>query len=587
MAFCDIIRSKEVCNMRLTISKSKNAEQLYITKAFRVNKNKTSSRIIKKLGSMASLLPQFDNDRDKVILWAKEQAKIMTEEEKRSAMKIAVEFSETKKHEKGEQLRFNAGYLFLQDIYHKLGLPQICSEISASTKIEYDLSDILAKLIYTRIISPSSKLSSYECAFDFIQKPNFDLHHIYRSLDVLASHSDEIQSKLYHNSLDVIDRNKGILYYDCTNYFFELEEESGDKKYGKSKEGRPNPIVQMGLFMDGSGLPLAFTMFPGNASEQPSLRPLEKKILRDFGLSKFIVCTDAGLASAANRKFNDQKERSFIVTQSLKKLKGHLQDWALDKTGWHLGNSSKEYDLTEIEEERFQDAVFFKERWINENGLEQRLIVTFSPKYKMYQRSVRERQISRAQKIVDQGKHVLSRNPSSPTRFIDEINITDDGEVAENVSISLSDKKIEKESAFDGFYGVCTTLESDIKDIIHINKQRWQIEAAFRTMKSEFKARPVYLHRDDRIQAHFLTCFIALLVIRILENRLSNKYTCEELLYTLRNMDMHKVKGFGYLCSYTRTDITDLLHKTFGFRTDAEFVSDKTMKKIIKETMKL
>lgn len=231
-----------------------------------------------------------------------------------------------------------------------------------------------------------------------------------------------------------------------------------------------------------------------------------------------------------------------------------------------------------------KDTIFFKERWINENGLEQRLIITFSLKHRNYQRAIRNRQVERAENIIEKGAEASTRNANSPKRFIDETNTTTDGEIAEKKTLSLNESQISKEEQFDGFYGVCTTLEDDITDIIAINRQRWQIEAAFRTMKSEFKARPVYLHNDNRIEAHFLTCFLSLLILRILEQKIGNEYTCEELIHTLRAMDLHKVKGFGYLSSYTRTDLTDKIHETFGFRTDIEFISDKTMKKILKDT---
>ena len=570
--------------MRLNVVKSKNAEQLYIIKSFRKEYGKTTSRIVKKLGSMSSLLPYHNNDREKVIAWGKEQARILTEQESSESMSVDITLSESKQNKKGEKKLFQCGYLFPRSIYYHLKMPEICRKISSQHRIDYDLSDILAKLIYTRILTPDSKASSFQSAMDFLQPPSFELHQIYRALSLLSKYSNEIQAELYKNSLDVIERNKGILYYDCTNYFFEIEEEKGSRKYGKGKEHRPNPIVQMGLFMDGNGLPLAFTTFPGNENEQPSLKPLEKKILQDFGLSKFIVCTDSGLASTDNRKFNNIQKRSFIVTQSLKTLKGHLKEWALDPQNWRMAGNSIEYNLDEIEEQNFMHSVFFKERWINENGIEQRLIVSFSPKYKAYQRTVRQRQIERAEKSVNKGQPFQARNQNSPIRFIQEEAVTKDGEIAEEKAFFLNRGKIQEEENYDGFYGVCTTLEDDVKDILQINKQRWQIEAAFRTMKTEFKARPVYLQRDERIEAHFLTCFIALLILRIIEKRLKEKYTTENVIRTLRKMQLHKFRGLGYMSSYERTDLTDDLHECFGFRTDTEFISTNTMKKIFKQT---
>lgn len=568
--------------MRLTISKSKNAEQLYITKSIRVSKNKTTSKIFVKLGSMASLLPEHDNDRDKVIAWAKEQARIYTEAEKQGSISVDVTFSEATQLKLDEQSDFNIGYLFPKMVYHQLGLDKICNDISDKYKISYNLSDILQMLVTTRLIAPASKLSSYEYASNFLQQPSFDLHHVYRSLDVLAEHSDEIQALVYKNSTDLIDRNKEVLFYDCTNYFFEIEEARGDAQFGKSKEHRPNPIVQMGLFLDGNGLPLCFSMFPGNRNEHPTLKPLEKKILKDFKLSEFIVCTDAGLASTENRKFNNINGRSFIVTQSLKKLKKFLREWALDPEGWHLNGSDQVYNINEIDEHLHRNSIFFKERWINESGLEQRLIVSYSIKDRDYQRCIREKQINRAEKIVSEGSRASNRNQNSPKRFIAETGITPDGEVADKKILSLDEDKIEREAMYDGFYAVCTTLEKDIREIIHINKMRWQIEAAFRTMKSEFKARPVYLRNDERINAHFLTCFLSLLILRIIEKRIGNEYSEEQILDTLRNMRIGRLRDLGYFNHYTRTKITDALHDAFGFRTDSEFISDTTMKKIIK-----
>lgn len=572
--------------MKLTISKSKNAEQLYICKSIRINKNKTTSQIAKKLGSMAELLPRFDNDRDKVLAWAKEQAKIMTEEEKASAMKVAIEVSETKKHSLGEQVRLNCGYLFLKKIYHQLGLDRICNEISKNYKFQYDLSSILSILICTRITDPSSKKSSYEAVKSYLEQPSFQLYDIYRSLDVFAKNSEEIQAQLYENSLRIVDRNTDILYYDCTNFFFEIQEEKGMREYGKGKDHKPNPIIQMGLFLDGKGYPLTFTMFPGKANEQPTLKPLEKRILHDFKKSKFVVCTDSGLAGTENRKFNTISNRSFIVTQSLKKLKQYLRDWALSPEGWKTGHHRELYNIEEINEELHQDAVFYKERWIKENGLEQRLIVTYSLKYKNYMQAIRNRQIDRAEKIIERGSSCKTRNPNSPTRFLKETSVTTDGEIAEKKVISLDRKRIESEEMYDGFYAVCTTLEDDPLKILKVNKYRWQIEDAFRTMKKEFRARPVNLQLDQRIEAHFLTCFIALLVFRILENRLEYQFSAEEIIHTLRKMQVHKVPGLGYLSSYTRTELTDKLHESFGFHTDTEFISDKTMKKILKEVKK-
>lgn len=564
--------------------KSKNAEQLYIIKSYRNDNGKSTTRIFKKLGTMASLLPDHDNDREKVIAWAKEEARMLTEAENNSTLKIPVEFSQEKQIEIGERVSFNGGYLFLQKMYHELGLKDICDDISNRYAFKYDLSSVLSKLIYARILSPASKLSSFEYMQELIETPEFELHDIYRALDVLEKESDNIQARIYETTKK--NRNDAILYYDCTNFFFEIEEESGIRKYGKSKEHRPNPIVQLGLFLDADGIPLAFTVFPGNENEQPTLIPMEKKILSDFKLSRFIICTDAGLASTANRRFNDRADRSFIVTQSIKTMKGFLKDWALDPKGWSLGSSEEIYDISNIDEDIHMNSVFHKERWIKENGLEQRLIVSYSPKYKKYQQQIRQRQVERAAMIIEKGSAAKTRNPNSPARFIEELQLTIDGEVAAMTSRTINNKKIAEESMYDGFTAVCTTLEDEIADILRVNRRRWEIEESFRIMKSDFKARPVYLQKDERICAHFLTCFLALLVYRLLEHKLDGRYTVSELISSLRQMNFFHMDGIGYLPEYTRSEITDALHDNFGFRTDTQIIPDKKMKKIIRSTKK-
>ena len=573
--------------MNLIISKSKNSKSLYIQKSFRKN-GKSTSKVVKKLGTMEELLPKHNNSEDEVIAWGKKIAKKMTEEEKRDKDIVLISLSQSKLLEPMKQTSYNGGYLFLQDIFHSLKLDKICRNIQDEYKFEYDLADVLSRLIYSRIIYPSSKLSAFEDSKNFIEQPTFELHDIYRSLDVLAEKCDTIQEFLYENSKKVVNRNASVLYYDCTNYFFEIEEERGNCRYGKSKEHRSLPIIQMGLLMDGNGFPLSFVIFPGNENEQPSLIPVEKKIIKDFGITKFVVCTDAGLASKENREFNIQKNCSYIVTQSLKKIKKHIKDWALNPEGWSKGDSTG-LDISSVmkavdDGETFEDGIWYKERWINENGIEQRIIVSFSPKYRAYQRYIRSRQIERARKSAESNKKTTTKNPNSPSRFLDEVRYTDNGEVADNVEVVVNDGRIAEEEKYDGFYAVCTTLEDDIKDIIKVNKRRWEIEESFKIMKSEFKARPVYLQKDNRIEAHFLTCFIALMFIRILENKTGNKLTIEKLIDTLREYNFYHYEGSGYVPTYTRNDATDILHEAFGFRTDYQINGEKNMKKIIKNT---
>lgn len=571
--------------MRLQISKTKNAASFYVVKSVYSN-GKRTNKIIEKLGTEKKLRERLGNiDPHK---WAKEYVEELNRLEKEGKEpKVIAEYSPSKLISKNAQRSFNGGYLFLQDIYYELGLHNICKDITKKYKYTFDLNSILSRLTYSRVIYPASKLATTKLSKKFIEQPNFDLQHVYRALSIISKETDFIQSELYKNSLKVSKRNTGILYYDCTNFFFEIEEEDGLKQYGVSKEHRPNPIVQMGLFMDGDGIPLAFNITRGNTNEQITLKPLEEQILSDFELSKFIVCTDAGLASNENRKFNNIEDRAFITTQSIKKLKKHLKDWAIEPSGWLLSNELKEHNINELDEEKDFDKIFYKERWIKENGLEQKLVVTFSLKYKNYQRTIRENQVERAEKVISSNPNKLKKaNQNDYKRFIEKINCTSEGEVAENQVLSIDKELIAKEEAFDGFYAVCTNLEDDASEIIKINKRRWEIEESFRIMKSEFLVRPVYLTRDDRIQAHFTSCFIALMVFRMLEKKLNEKYTCSEIIQTLKDMNFYEIVGNGYVPTYTRTDLTDDLHDVFKFRTDYEIVTTKQMKNIFKVTQK-
>lgn len=570
--------------MRLQISKSKNAASLYVIKTVYTN-GKEQTKIVEKLGTEKELCEKL-NGQDPYE-WARNYIAELNQQEKEASREVLIIRSPQKQINKNLQSSFNGGYLFLQQIYHELGLHKICKEISDKYRFTYNLDSILSRLVYGRIIFPASKLATKELAKQFIEQPDFELQHIYRALEVLASESDFIQSKLYSNSLNVYNRKKGILYYDCTNFFFETEEEDGLKQYGVSKEHRPNPLVQMGLFMDSDGIPLAFSINSGNTNEQTTLKPLEEKIITDFKLSKFIVCTDAGLASTANRKFNNTNKRRFITTQSIKKLKKHLKAWALDPTDWQLSGSNEIYNINELDDEKDFKKVFYKERWIKENDLEQKLIVTFSLKYKNYQATIRNRQIEKAQNTIEKNPQKLKKaNANDYKRFITKEHCTIHGEVAKKQILGINASLIEQEASYDGFYAVCTNLEDDASAIIKVNQRRWEIEECFRILKTEFKARPVYLQRDDRIQAHFTTCFISLMIFRLLEKKLNESYTCPEIIAGLRDMNFYEVSGEGYIPTYTRTDFTDTLHDTFGFRTDYEIVNTKTMKKIIKGTQK-
>lgn len=570
--------------MKVNTSKSKNAESFYIKQSYVDGNGKSTTRTIRKLGTLKDLLVEHGPTREDVMAWAREQARIETEkyEQEKENCSFPVMFHPNRKILHGVQRCFGGGYLFLQKLYYELGMNRICRKIRAKYHYEYDLNAILSDLIYTRVLEPGSKRSSYEAAKRFLEAPNYEPYDIYRALSVLASECDLIQAEVYKNSKSIMERSDHVLYYDCTNYYFEIEQEDGDKKYGKGKEHRPNPIIQMGLFTDEDGIPLAFSMFSGNQNEQKSLKPLEQKVIEEFGCKKFIFCSDSGLGSENNRLLNHTGNRAYIVTQSIKKLAAEYRELALNRNGFRRLSDNKLVDLDQLNQADHNE-LFYKEEPYSTKKLENRLIITYSPKYAAYQKEIRAKQVDRAQKMLKDGKHKKTRkNPNDPARFIDQISVTKEGEKADTLYF-LDETKIAEEERYDGLYAVCTDLfDDDPSEILRVSEGRWQIEACFRIMKTDFEARPVYVRRNDRIQAHFLICFLALLFYRILEKKLDKKYTCSEILDTLRAYEFADVQGQGYMPIYESTALTDKLHKIAGFETDYEFLTKSRMRTIEK-----
>ena len=570
--------------MRLHIRTINNYSYYSIIKDYTNINGKRTTKIFEKLGNQQQVEDRFGkiNTIEKI----KEYIYELNSKDKNELVKI--ELNSSKRINK-EKRNFNIGYLFLEKLYNDLKIKDICNKIQDQYKFEFNLNEVLSYLVFARIIYPSSKLETFKQCQNFIEQPTFKLHDEYRALSYIANNIDFIQENLFINSKNVIKRNSKVIYYDCTNYFFEINEEDDLRRHGISKEHKPNPIVGMGLFMDGDGIPLSFNIYPGNQNEQKTLIPEESKIINDFKLddTKVILCTDAGLASDDIKKYNIKDGRGFVITQSLKKLKEEYKEQVFDKKDWRLPGDLKHfYNLEEIEnnedlKEKYYDSLFYKIIQTETKSVKQDTIVTFCFKYFDYNRNIRNNQIERAKKNINSNNVTRKgKNQNDPNRFIEEISSTTDGVVADEKTYSINDDLIKEEEKYDGYYALSTNLTGNIDDILKITKGRWEIEESFRIMKSDFLARPVNLSREDRIKAHFMTCFIALLIYRILEKKLDYKYTTKEILDTLRNMNVTELKGNGYIPSYERTDITDFIHEKYNFNTDTEIITYKKIKKI-------
>ena len=574
--------------MRLGISKSKNTTNYYIIKDYTKN-GKRSTKHVLRIGNTEEVKQMAGNKDYKE--WLKEYVKKYNEEHCKNEI-ITIKKNNKKIIPSNINFSFNVGYLFLEKLYNQLNIKSICDSISNKYQFHFDLNEILSYLVFARIIYPSSKLETFKQCQNFIEQPNFKLHDEYRALSYIAQNMDFIQEQLFNNSKNVINRNSNVIYYDCTNYFFEIDNEDDIRKYGISKEHKPNPIVGMGLFMDGDGLPLSCNIYPGNMNEQKTLIPEETKIVDNFKLdsTKIILCTDAGLASDEIKKFNIKDNRVFVITQSLKKLKEEYKSQVFNKSGWRIPNElTKVYNLEDIENnedlrEKYYETIFYKIIQTETKSIKQDLIVTFCFKYFDYNRNIRNSQIERAKKSIETNNVTRKgKNQNDYRRFIESITSTNDGEVAENTTYSINQSVIDEEEKYDGYYALTTNLVGDISEIFKIVKGRWEIEESFRIMKTDFQARPINLSREDRIKAHFMTCFISLFIYRLLEKKLDYKYTTSQILSTLRNMNVYESKGDGYIPTYIRTDITDDIHELFHFRTDYEINTYKDFKKIFKQ----
>lgn len=572
--------------MRLNIRTLNNYSYYSIIKDYTNIDGKRSTKIFEKLGNQEQVEERFG--KVDTINKIKEYINELNNEDKEELLKK--EYNPNKRIRPGIKRQFNVGYVFLEKLYNDLKLKDVCNTIQDKYQFHFDLNEILSYLVFARIIYPSSKLETFKQCQNFIEQPKFNLHDEYRALSYISQNINYIQEQLFNNSKNIINRNSKVIYYDCTNYFFKIDKEDDLRKYGISKEHRPNPIVGMGLFMDGDGLPLSFNIYPGNKNEQLTLIPEEDKIVNNFKLNntKIILCTDAGLSSDEIKKYNIKDGKAFVITQSLKKLKEEYKTQVFDNSNWRTsGDLRNTYNLEEISnnellKEKYYDTLFYKIIETETKSVKQDLIVTFSFKYLDYHRSIRNDQIEKAKRSIETGNvSRKGKNQNDYRRFIDSLNSTNDGEVAENTTYSIDEDRIKEEEKYDGYYALTTNLIGEVSEILKIVKGRWEIEESFRIMKSDFLARPVNLSREDRIKAHFTTCFISLFIYRLLEKKLDNKYTTSEILSTLRDMNVIEHKGLGFEPIYERTNITDELHDIFKFNTDLEIVSYKKMKKIL------
>lgn len=614
-------------SMKLYYDKRLKDPTYYIQQGFR-NGKKTTTKNIKRLGKHSELLLITDNPLE----YAKNEVKKMNEEYRsgRSEFIVTMDFNEripSTDSPCSNSTSLNIGYLYLKDIYAKLNLSDFFKSVSSDRKITYDCNKICQFLTYARILDPASKYGTYDKLDTYYEKPQIEYQHMIRFLDILDRNSDQYLKHLFDNSENIVKRDTSVMYYDCTNYFFETEKPDeeivdevtgeiilGLRQFGISKENKTSPIVEMGLIMDSRGIPISMCIHPGNTNEQLTAVPLEKEVIKMTGNKKFIYCADAGLGSYNIRKFNDMGGRAYIVTQSVKKLGQEIKDIVFNDSNYRLLSNDDAITLKEmrtfnkkgannlslyndfaykvIPANTAMDTGLYEEK-VYKNGrtkkvkakgtLHQYIIVTFSRKMMEYQRTIRKRQLERAKKLLRlKDPEKIKKGPNDIRRFLKNTS-------SDTANYVLDMDKIHEEEKYDGFYAVATNLDDSAKDILAVAQNRYKIEDCFRIMKTNFDARPVFLRKPERIRAHFLICYTALLIYRLMECKLDDNLThvtTSNLIKTLRNMNVVNMDDMYYKSIYSGSQTLDVLERCFELQLNRKYYRPSDLNKIVKKYSK-
>lgn len=614
-------------SMKLYYDKRLKDPTYYIQQGFR-NGKKTTTKNIKRLGKHSELLLITDDP----LVYAKNEVKKMNEEYRsgRSEFVVTMDFNEripSSDSPCSNSTSLNIGYLYLKDIYAKLNLSDFFKSVSSDRKITYDCNKICQFLTYARILDPASKYGTYDKLDTYYEKPQVEYQHMIRFLDILDRNSDKYLIHLFDNSENIVKRDTSVMYYDCTNYFFETEKPDeeivdevtgeiilGLRQFGISKENKTSPIVEMGLIMDSRGIPISMCIHPGNTNEQLTAVPLEKEVIKMTGNKKFIYCADAGLGSYNIRKFNDMGGRAYIVTQSVKKLGQEIKDIVFNDSNYRLLSNDDAITLKEMRTFNKKDAnnlslyndfaykvipantamdTGLYEEKVYKNGrtkkvkakgtLHQYIIVTFSRKMMEYQRTIRERQLERAKKLLRlKDPEKIKKGPNDIRRFLKNTS-------SDTANYVLDMDKIHEEEKYDGFYAVATNLDDSAKDILAVAQNRYKIEDCFRIMKTNFDARPVFLRKPERIRAHFLICYTALLIYRLMECKLDDNLThvtTSNLIKTLRNMNVVNMDDMYYKSIYSGSQALDALERCFELQLNRKYYRPSDLNKIVKKFSK-
>lgn len=562
--------------MRLSITKSKKSRSYFVIEDVYVD-GKRTTRTYEKLGNEEYIRCTYNTDQPE--MWAKEYVRMLNLKMKSVTNTFNVSYCERKRIPLNLPSTFNGGYLFLQSLYYQLGIHRICSSFANLRDVEFDLNHILSRIIYTRILFPHGTTGAINLSKSLIDSASFELHQMYRSLEIINAHTSDFLSRVFLHSSSIIPHQSKILYYDFANYYFEVERDERMDRYDSDAGSQPNPMIQMGLYIDGNGIPMGMNLTSAKSTSEAASEksPWHNQLHGQLQTSQFVYYSDSSIDKSFKlADLNKSTEVFYVSTQPIKQLASDLKSWALDQTGWRVKGSERMIHLREILDNLDNPLIYYKEKWMDDHSEMKRLVVTFSPVSKNYFRNLRQLQFIHEEKSINGPlKNSYENSVSSKTQGSKHFN---------DKLYSNHLQNIINEEKYDGYYAVVTNLTEDVSEIIDLTRRRWEIEENFRVMQHELRTHPVYLKREDRVRSHFLICYLSLLITRLLEAKLEYKYTSEEIVTTLSSMNFTKKNGLGYIPQYMRTELTDALHNAFGFTTDMEVITFEKMNEIINIT---
>ena len=539
------------------------------------------TKTIQTLGYVDELSKEYD---DPIAHFEKIVAE-MNEEQKKNDSIATININLKEQLSKNTSNKKNFGYAAASKIYHELEIDKFLVNRQRHLNIDFSLNNVMKLMVFSRLLYPCSKKKTFENKDLFFENSDFSIDDVYRALTLMNKHRDAIQLFIYDHIKEQYGRNTEIVYYDVTNYYFEIDEPDELRRKGVSKEHRPDPIVQMGLLMDTFGMPIAYKLFKGNDNDCTTLLPVLKEIRKDFNLGRIIVVADKGLNTGENIYYNLKRGNGYVFSQSVRRANKELKAYVLKDNGytWYGDEYKKKSRINPREIEVMENGEKVKKT------IEEKQVIFYSKDYDKRAKAEREPALQKARELIKDPSKFKQSNSYGAAKYVKNINFDKEtGEIITTKGIlSFDDKKLKEEEMLDGYYAIVSSeLQLSDDRIIDIYRGLWKIEESFKITKSDLEARPVYLSREDRIQAHFLICFIALVIARILQHRVENQYCVSRILESLGNVCCSLTEENYYKFEH-RDDVTDAIGNALGIDFTRKYMTFGEIKKNLGDVKKV